>query len=415
MNKLIIFIKNNSFDLSFKNLISKPEFKHSLWMVGGQIAVSFIAFMMTFVLANYVSEGVVGSFRFVLAMYATFSALALVGMGNALMQSAAAGSTGTYNFSVIKKMQYGLFGTIAMLILASYYGLYLEEYRLAQTILMVGLMLPWIEAFSLFGPYLNGVSKFKYTSIFLTVERAVTSGAVILVSFFQPSILAIAVSYFGSRLVVGYILYRLSLLVHPPDTIIDVGALPYAKHMTLMSLLGILAAQLDKFVLFVFFGPVSLAIFWIASVIPQEFGRFFGIVLGTFFPRIVQLDDHHSKLFIKKIFSLIIIIGLCVGLIYALLAKFIFSIFLPVYMNAITMSIVLMLAYAITPYTIVWNYLTARKKIKELYLFSIGEPIILILGYLAFVPIYGMWGIVFTLCLRTICLNCVSAYYLYLK
>lgn len=415
MKRITSFIYNNSFDLSLKNIVSKPEFGHSIWIVTGQVLVSITAFGMTYALANYVTEAVAGMFRFVLALYAAISAFALVGMNNALMNAVAAGNSGSYKFAVYKKIQYGLIGSLILGATALHYAFNVGDVRLAQALVIVSLLLPWIEAFSLSGPYLSGASRFKHSSIFLTIERIVTSGAVVLVSLVQPSVLAISTAYFVLRFLVAFLLYFKSKKIVPPNNLVDESILTYAKHLTGMSLFGVLTAQLDKFILFFFFGPISLATFWIASVLPQEVGRFSSVILGSFFPRLVKSNSELSFKFVQKSFILLSVIGITGSIAYMFIAQYIFALFLPLYDNAVSMSVVLMLAYAVNPYTIVWNYLTAKKKINELYIFNIGEPVLLLLAYALFVPWLGVWGLVLALCFRTFCLNLLSVYYLFIK
>ncbi len=197
-----------------------------------------------------------------------------------------------------------------------------------------------------------------------------------------------------------------------PNTESDEEMLGYAKHLTGMSLIGAITAQLDKYILFLFFGPATLAAFWAASIIPQEAGRFLSIAFSTFFPRLVQNSYQNTVKFVAKVFALVLLGTLFLALLYTLVSKMIFATFLAPYKDMYVMSSVLMLAYFVVPHLLVWSIFTAKKQVRELYYYNILEPFLTIILYLILVPLYEVWGLVLALCLRTLIVNMVAVYIL---
>ena len=273
-----------AFKKYFLHIKQVPEAQHSIWMLSGQFLVSVTAFVVTYVLANFVSKEVVGEYRFVLAAYSTISVFALYGMGTALMQSVAAGSSGAVLTAFISKIQYGLIGSFLFAALAVYYLIVQGNTPLMWALVLCALLLPPLEAYGLYGFYLQGAAAFKLSAIFLSIDRVVTTLAVVASVFLSPKLLPIVASYFIAHGVTIYILYKISLRKNPPNNNDDSELLPYAKHITYMSLMSSVTAQLDKYVLFFFFGPIPLALYWIASVLPQEVGRAVSVISGTFSP-----------------------------------------------------------------------------------------------------------------------------------
>jgi O-antigen/teichoic acid export membrane protein len=186
---------------------------------------------------------------------------------------------------------------------------------------------------------------------------------------------------------------------------------PYGKHMTAMALLSVLSSQLDKIVLFVFFGPVSLASFWVASVLPQEFGRFISLIVSTFFPRITKSNSDDGLKLTRKIFILISVVTVALSILYFMIAPFLFEMILPKYKEAALMSSVLMFAYTTIPYYSLWQYFISKKKIKKLYTINLIEPVLLFAGYIVLVPYWGMWGIIVALVIKSSLLNLFSVFY----
>ena len=399
-------------DISPLNIMSKPEFGHSLWMSGGQVVVSLVTFISMFVLANWVDEEIVGSYRFIIALYATASVFALLGMGTALKRAVASGKSGSVYLAKSKKLLYGFIGSVFFVGVALYFYLFTEQTYLWLPLVLAAVTLPWSETYALYGQYLNGASRFKVTAVSLATERIFTSVFIILASIYFPSVLGLVLAYTGSTLIIRYYLFVRAQKIVVPNDEYDKGMVSYAKHLTGMSLIGAITAQLDKYILFFFFGPATLAAFWAASIIPQEAGRFLGIAFSTFFPRLVQNSYKDTVRFVAKVFVIALIGTLLLALLYALVSKYIFSILLSPYKDMYLMSSVLMLAYFVTPHLLVWSIFTAKRQVKELYYYSIFEPFLTAVLYFIFVPIFGVWGLVYALCLRTVIINLVAVFVL---
>lgn len=393
-------------------LKTRPEFGHSLWTVSGQGLVSLATFILTYALANWVSEETVGSFRFILALYSSATVFALVGMSTALSRAVAAGKTGSIYEAVAIKIRYSIFASIFFLGCALYFYGFTDQQYLWLPLLLAGLSLPLSETFSLYGPYLTGASQFKKSSIYLVIERVVVSVGTASTAYFFSTLLPVVAVYLASHVVVRYWLYINSLRVVPPNSEVDSEMVKYSKHLTVMSLIGSVTAQLDKYILFIFFGPTALAAFWVASIIPQEAGRFLGSIISTFFPRMVQSDEVSSIRLTRKLFFLVTVLLLCATGLYALLVEYVFIIMFPMYFEYALMSLVLMFAFAIIPYHLIWANFSAKKMVRIQYILNTIEPGILILGYLIFVPIFGIWGVVLTLVLKTTIFNTHGLFYI---
>ncbi|MFM2424365.1 MAG: hypothetical protein RLZZ70_756 [Candidatus Parcubacteria bacterium] len=399
------------------NLINKlkniPETSHSIWMLSGQFVVSVSAFLLTYILANFVSKEVVGEYRFVLAAYSTISVFALYGISTALMQSVAAGASGSVFLAFKEKLRFGLVGSLLFTLLALYYLFYTPSESLFWALILCALLLPPLEAYGLYGSYLQGVRSFKLSAVFLSLDRVVTTGAVAISVYFSPTLLPLVATYLIAHCVMVYVLYTISIKHIPPNNDSDSKMISYAKHVTVMSLFSAVISQLDKYILFFFFGPVPLALYWIASVLPQEVARVVSVISGTFFPRYVTMEQNALMRVVRKLYWVsALILGLvCVA--YAFSAPFIFEFFLPQYTDADGISIVLMFGLGFIPYFLVWQIFSAKKNVPVLYYLSIGEPVLTVLLYIGLIPLFGIWGLVYAICIRTIIMNLLALCVLY--
>lgn len=392
-----------------------PEAKHSLWMVGGQFLVSVVTFFVTYVLANYVSKEVVGEYRLVLAVYSTVSVCALYGMSTALMQSVAAGKSGSVGTAFRLKLQYGTIGSLLFVVLALYYYFIGGHATLLWPFLLCAVTLPFLEAYSLYAPYLQGAARFRESSVALTIDRSLTSILVAVAAFLVPALLPITIAYLCTHGVVQYFLYHYALRREPPNEHDDPEMVPYARHITIMSVVSALTAQLDKYILFIFFGPVPLAFFWIASTIPQEVGRVVSMVTSTFFPRFVQTEHTSLVRVVRRLFwYAALVLGLLV-LVYVALARPLFAWLFPEYVDADGLSIALMFGFGFIPYFVVWQIFSAKRNVRALYYLSVGEPLLTVVLYMLLIPTWGLWGITIAICTKTAVMNFLALWYLYLR
>ncbi len=392
-----------------------PETKHSLWMVGGQFLVSVVTFFLTYVLANFVSKEVVGEYRLVLALYSTISVCALYGMSTALMQSVAAGKTGSVYTAFRLKLQYGTIGTLIFICLAVYYFVSGAHPSLLVPLLLCAVMLPVLEAYSLYSPYLQGVARFRESSIGLTLDRSLTAVMVALAAFLAPALLPLTAAYLITHGVVQFFLYRHALTLEPPSQEHDPGMVSYARHITVMSIVSAITAQLDKYILFIFFGPVPLALFWIASTIPQEVGRVVSMVTSTFFPRFVQTAHESLVRVVRRLFWYASVALGLLGALYVVIARPLFAWLFPEYSDADGLSIALMFGFGFVPYLVVWQMFSAKRNVRALYYLSVAEPILTILLYIVLIPVWGLWGITAAVCIKTLVMNMAALWYLYIQ
>jgi O-antigen/teichoic acid export membrane protein len=170
--------------------------------------------------------------------------------------------------------------------------------------------------------------------------------------------------------------------------------------------------QADKFIMYHFFGPVSLASYWIASTIPQEVGRVINASLQVAYPKFVKGNHEEVKpVLIKKIITLTwVLVG--ISCLYSIFAFPFFHIFFPQYVDQVWKSIVLMFGFAVVPHVFVWQYFTAKRNIKVVYINNTVDPILQVVLYIALVPFFGIWGFVYATVLKTVLMNILAWYVL---
>lgn len=409
-NKLNIFI---SFLGEKFNFDAHYFAKNTFWVLIGQVIASVSSFIVTVVIANYVSKNVAGDYRLIISFYPILTFFMLSGLSSAFIRSIVKGQDGTLEDALAIKKKYGVIAFLVGACIAFYFGILKENSIFGISILVMSLCLPLIETYSIYLPYLQGKQEFKYSSINSGITKLVSGLAIALIAFIFPETIYLIVGFYGTQVIVVYIQYKMLIKKFPPvNTIKDEDMVPYSKHTTFAGIFYMILGQMDKFTIYHFFGPISLASYWIASTIPQEVGRVLVTTLQVVYPKFVKGEHRDIKhILIKKLKTLTLAM-LTISFIYIVLAYPFFQIFFPQYIEEVGKSIVLMFGFAVIPHMFVWQYYTAKRNTKVVYINNAADPILQVALYIILIPPFGVWGLVYAIFAKTLCMNLLAWYVL---
>lgn len=388
--------------------------KNTFWLLIGQGMMSLAAFLSTVVLANKISKHDLGDYRLIISIYTTLVFFTMSGLSSAFMRSIVNGYEGALKEAISIKKKYG-FLTFLIGCAVALYFVYKNNPAFASLVLVASIFIPFIESYSMYSPYLQAKHEFRYSSIHAGIVKLLSSLAVIFAAYFYPETLYLVIAFYGSQALVNFIQYKsLTKRFPPKNDEYDKTMLPYAKHLTLSGVAILLFGQADKFILYHFFGPAALASYWIASTIPQEVGRVISTIGQVAFPKFVKVEHENAKSKFLQKFLFAILILFFISVLYALVAYPFFLFFFPLYITEVSKSIVLMFAFAVVPHYFVWSYFSAKGRHKIIYLSSTLDPVLQVALYIALIPPFGIWGLVYAMLLKMLFMN-VAAWYILKK
>lgn len=387
--------------------------KNTFWLLVGQFMASVAAFFLTVFFANYVPKNVVGDYRLILSIYSILTFFALSGLSAALIRSIVHGQDGSLNLALRAKKKYGALAFFVGFGIAMYFWILRDNAVFGISILVMSLCLPIIESYSVFLPYLQGKHEFRFSSISSGLIKIITTIAVIITAYISPEVAYLIVIFYFTQAIVVYFLYKILLNKFPPqNNIEDEEMVPYSRHTTFAGVFYMLLGQADKFIVYHFFGPISLASYWIASTIPQEVSRLLVTVMQVMYPKFVKGEHGAMKYILAKKMKIVTLFLLGISTLYMFLAYPFFYVFFPQYIEEASKSIVLMFAFAVVPHMFIWQYFTAKKNVTVVYINNIVDPVLQVVLYILFIPFFGIWGVVYALLSKTILLNLLAWYVL---
>jgi len=373
--------------------------KGSFWLLAGQAVNFVLALVLLWVFANLVSKEVYGEYRFLLTVVSLLALTSLNGTGVALTNSVALGMRATFFPLLRARIRYGLVGSAAALVGAGYY-LWQGNTGLAQAFTLIALFVPFIESYTLYAAYLNGVKDFRLMAILHTLQRITTVSALVAAVILTQSVFWILCTYLIGMTLSFKAAQAWTLRTHPTNEDSDPGALTYAKHLSLMSIMRSGAQYLDKLALWYFAGPVAVAQYVVAIAMPNEIIAAFSQISRLALPKMSTRNKTElQQSMLRKIFIYFLAM-LPVAITYVLSAPLIFRTFLPQYLDSVLFSQLATILIVAAPLGLLTQYFFATKHTTALYIINTLEPIVLIGLYVILIPLYGIMGVIFASFLR---------------
>ncbi|MCK4539882.1 oligosaccharide flippase family protein [Candidatus Parcubacteria bacterium] len=386
--------------------------KGGSWLTGSKIAGSATAFILAIAYANLLPQETYGQYKYILSISSLLGITALAGMDTSLVRSIINGYEGSLKKAIKIKMKWSLLGLAAGLIISAYYFIN-ENNTLGISFLFAALFSPLINSM-VYSPFLEGKKLFKTLSQYSIISQITVAIFILAALLIYPNIILIIFAYFFANLLIKFILLIRTYKKYHPNDKEDSKTISFGKHLSLMSVLGLIANQFDKILMWHFLGPAQLAIYSFATIPITQMQSFLKSVSTLAFPKISSQDISITKktLPIKILKFMLILIAIII--IYILLSTYFYKIFFSGYMDSVKYSWLFSLTLLLFPLRWLSYPLIAQAKQKSLYITNISGPALKIILLACLLPIYGIWGAITALLISSI-INSLLLYYLFKK
>ncbi len=367
----------------------------SFWLTTNQVVSAAFTFGLAVALAHILPTEAFGNYRYVLSLAAVASAFSLTGLNLAVIKNVAKGVHGLLRTSFITQLKWSVGTFIASLVISGYYFLQ-NNNDLAISTFVMGLFLPVIASARIYSSFWEGKKNYKKIAIFDLITTIIYVGFLFITIHLTSYIPILVFMYFGTQAACAYLFYRMSLKYDTGVKDSPEETLNFGKHVSFLNVLSILAGQLDRILVFHYLGATQLAIYAL-SQIPVGYARtLLKPVVQMAFPKYSarSVEDIRSSIYHKMLIFTIPIILLVTF--YILLAPYIFNTFFPKYADAIVYSQISMLVLLFYQKKLIAYTSLAHSSKKVLYLTSVIPSVLKMILLLILLPIYGIWGAIFT-------------------
>jgi len=352
------------------------------------------SFALAFFFARLLPKEIYGTYSYILAWVSVLGVFALTGMDTAIIQSVSRGFENSFLFGLKKKIQYGILGTVTALMIGAYYA-YNGNGMLAAAFFISSIFIPLLNGFQIYNAYLIGKKEFKTSAYYAMAGQAFIALVLITAIFLTKNVIYLVAAYLLANLIPNVFFFiKTKMKIKPAGGEKDEGIMTYAKHLSFINVVSIIASYFDQFLAFHFLGPANLATYAFATAPPEQIKGLFKGLSDLSLPKFSERSEEELKKTMKrKIIILSVFTVIIVG-IYIILAPWFYKIFFPRYIDAVFLSQIFALSMLNTPPSLIIGALTAHKKIKTLYLFNIVSPIFQILIMVILTPFYGLIGLI---------------------
>lgn len=366
--------------------------KGGFWLFLGQIASTGSALALSIVFANLTTKDFYGNYKYILSLSALLSVFTLNGIDTAIAQTVAKGKDGPFFKGLRTKISWGLIGSLCSFLAGIYY-LYCSNQDLALSLFLIGLFLPLSEAFDIYNSVLQGRKLFKLLTIFNSATQIISSLIIAAALLFDIKVFVLIGVYFIAHTLINLICLIITLKnvklnrVDNPDTI------NYGQHLSLMQVIGIIMAEIDKVIIFHFLGAASLAIYTFTTAPIDQLKGILKNISFIAFPRFANHSQENIKNNLKPKLIRIGILTTVIVIVYIATAPFLFKLLFKQYYSYVIYSQVFALSLiGVTMSMILYTFLESHGFKKLLYQYHIISNVIAITTLIPFTYFWGIWG-----------------------
>ena len=363
------------------------------YLVIGNAISSVSSFLLALAFARLLPKEIYGQYRYILSIMGIIAICALPGLENTIIQAVARGFEGSFKKILKTRFKWGLWGSLASLIVAAYF-LIKQDNNLAACFLIAGIFFPIMETTGSYLSYLIGKKLFSIQVKYGTLSQIIATIITIITLFLTKNLIILVLMYFLSNTVLRIYFLLRTLKKNPPNEKDNPQFIPFGKHLTVMRIMLTISGQLDKILLFNVLGATQVAIYSFAELPSRQIGSLLKNLRLLALPKFAtRTRKEIRKTLLKKVAkSALLIIPVIV--IYIIIAPYAFKIFFPQYLDSIFYSQLFMLTLIAFPATMIALSFEAKLMKKELYQLTVISPIIRIILLIILTSFWGLLGTV---------------------
>lgn len=365
----------------------------AFWLVLGQAVLVVIGFVSAIVFANFLPAEEYGNFRYIISLAAIIGSFSLSGLGVAVSGAVARGAEGSLPYAYRAILMWGWVMVVGGALIAGYYFLR-GNMLLGVGVLLAGASSPFLVSASLYDSFFEGKKIFSVRALYSVLRNAIPTICVVTAVLLTHNIYVIVCAYFVSNVITSTLLHRRAVRLHVANTSVENGIMKNGIHVSFMNLVGALATNIDRVLIFTMIGGTPLAVFSFAQAPLAYVQTGFQMIKSMVFPKFATrtVAEIKQSAWVKVLQLLIVAILMTIG--YWFLAPFFFQTFFPKYSDSIEVTQWLGLMMLTTPVIIYAQALFAHKKHTELHIIKISSLIAKVAALLILIPSYGLIGVV---------------------
>lgn len=363
------------------------------WLSLSQVVTSLAALGLSVAFARLYPPEAYGTYKYILSLAELISAASLTGIPTAIVAAAARNQDGALAQATKLAFLYSCVAGLAMLVAGLYYLTH-GNATLGWSLVVLGVVQPASDAVATAFAFVSGKQMFRartFATVFQTGAYAAAVLAAILTS--DDPFVAVAASAVGGLL--GYAgVWVVARRRYVKNDVEDPTLHRYSQHLSLMNILGMVASQIDKVLLFHYLGAAEVALYSFAQAPVSQAKQVSKILSGIALPKVTtaSLASQRRHAVRRTLAALSLALVLYAG--YWLVVPWFYAFLFPSYQAAVGFSRWYALTLLTLPIIIYKQPLLGHQKTKALYAVQTAEPLVKITLMALAVPAFGVAGAV---------------------
>ena len=383
----------------------------SFWWIFGRVLSFLAGFLILFTFARFASKEIFGAYQYIISLSTMIGLILLPGLDTALVRSVAKQKEKTFFLCEKEKLKFGFFAFLAFFAISLWYFIH-KNFELAISFFFAGIFLPLLAVFSLYFSFWYGKRRFDLQNRYFVLHNFL--GALILILFIilKPKIPFVIFGYFFGFTFSTFLFWLLTRKRINRETEEDKETISYGKHLTIMYFPTVISTHIDKVILWQFIGPAQVAIYSYALRVVERLNELIPFSILAF-PKMAEknLKEEWVKKSIFDKFLKLFLVTIPFALLYILFCPIFFRVFFPIYQESIIFSQTLALILALSPFSFLATTFLAQAKKRELYILNFAPQITKIFLFFILIPIFGIWGGVFSILISQILFSILALYF----
>ena len=383
--------------------------KGGFWLFLSQGLATLFSLVLAVAFANLIEPEKYGNYKYVLSLAGIIGALTLSGLGTAVARAVARGQEGTLRYAFKMSLVWSV-GMVIVSALGGAYYIFNDNYFLGFSLLIIGAVSPIIGAASLYRPFLMGKSDFKRASVYGVAQAVLPTLAVLCALLLHANLLVLVIIYFSVNAVTAWLLFKKTeQLVANSD--IDPITDHLGKHLSVMGIVSAIAGKIDSILVFQILGGAELAIFSLATTVPDTIRGSFKNIDALAMPKFATKTKEEMKEAVWSKTFILLAIALGITGLYILAAPYLFTLLFPQYLAAIpytqAYALILPMSFALAS-----TYFDSQAAVKERYILNIVNNATKIGFTVLGIIFFGIWGAIAGRLLSRVCNIGLSAFFI---
>lgn len=366
-------------------------FKGGTLLTGSDAVLSIVSLGVSMLIAAFVPKETFGIYRYVIAVAAVAAALSLSGMNNAVTRAVALGREGSFARSLPLQARFALLQAMALASVAGYYFFMGNaSYGIALTV--VAILAPASGVLNTYTAYLAGKKDFGRLAWWKAQGGILQAAALTAAIFTTPTVLGLVIAYFLTSLAANALFTWRIFRKLKPNREYEPSDMTYGKHLSVMNAANVIATQFDALLIYHLLGPVSLAIYSFAILIPDRLRSFTSFLPNVALPKLAARSARDLRASMGRRLLIATTGTATVAAVYAVASPLFFSIFFPQYLESVPYTqFASLFILAVVP-VYLETILTAQGSYKKLYIVSLATPFVKIMLSITAIVLFGIAG-----------------------